>query len=133
MLSRYVRELGIMKDRDIIIPDFDKSSFIMPFQMEDTAICDEIIKYYENDVYYKHEGYSIGNDLESGKKSTDVNVFYTCNHPAIVQYRAMLFDFCKTYFSWYEVEMTALRKITSEIKKPMNPARRAAAPPETIS
>ena len=98
----------MMKDTNIIIPDFDKSSFIMPFQMEDTAICDEIIKYYENDVYYKHEGYSIGNDLESGKKSTDVNVFYTCNHPAIVQYRAMLFDFCKTYFSWYEVEMTAL-------------------------
>ena len=99
------QRLGIMKERDIIIPEFDASTFVMPFQMKDTNICDDIIKYYENDVYYKHEGYSSSGD---GKKSTDVNVFFTCNHPAIVEYRNMISDFCRTYFEWYDVDMSAL-------------------------
>ena len=41
---------------EIEIPEFDKSTFIMPFQMKDTSICDDLIKFYENDVYYKHPG-----------------------------------------------------------------------------
>ena len=95
-----------MKDRDIIIPDFDASTFVMPFEMKDTDICDDIIKYYENDVYYKHKGYSVGEG--EGKKSTDVNVFYTCNHPAIIEYKNMIADFVRTYFEWYNIDMSAL-------------------------
>ena len=51
-------------------------------------MCDDLIKFYENDVYYKHPGGTIGDDLFNynglGKKSTDVNVFPTCTDPAMI-------------------------------------------------
>lgn len=99
------------KEIEIEIPEFDRSSMIMPFQMKDTSICDDLIKFYENDVYYKHPGGTIGDDPNYnglGKKSTDVNVFPTCTDPMIDRYKGMLVDFCITYFNFYEISMAKL-------------------------
>ena len=99
------------KEIEIEVPEFDKSTFIMPFQMKDTSICDDLIKFYENDVYYKHPGGTIGDDPNDdglGKKSTDVNVFPTCNDPMIEKYRNMIADFGSTYFNFYEINISKL-------------------------
>ena len=101
------QRLGIMKEETIFIPKFDKSSFIMPFEMENTEICDELIKFHKDEIYYKHPGETQGND-DGAKKSTDVNVFPTCNHPAIIRYVETLYDFCKTYFDYYNINMSPL-------------------------
>ena len=102
------QRLGIMKQAEITIPEFDDYTFVMPFQMENTSICDELIKFHKDEIYYKHPGTSLGGEYPNAKKSTDVNVWPTCSHPTIETYKHILFDFCTTYFNYYDVNMGKL-------------------------
>ena len=58
------------------------SDFIHSIQMEDTSLCDDLLKYYGNNAEYKHRGLSDGGD----KKSTDVVVWPNSSDPSILRY-----------------------------------------------
>ena len=50
--------------------------------MEDTSLCDDMLKYYSNNAEYKQRGLSDGGD----KKSTDVVVWPNSSDPSILKY-----------------------------------------------
>ena len=72
--------------------------FIHMIQMEDTSLCDDMLKYYDNHVEYKQRGHSDGGD----KKSTDVVVWPNSSDPTILKYLNFLGSCVEDYRKEYD-------------------------------
>jgi len=74
------------------------SDFIHMIQMEDTSLCDDMLKYYDNSVEYKQRGLSDSGD----KESTDVVVWPNSSNTTILKYLNFLGSCVESYRKEYD-------------------------------
>ncbi len=84
-------------------------NFIFTFNLGDVSLCDDLIKYYENNTEYKKQGIAGTGVDESVKKSTDVTVYPDNANPVIQKYQEYVMKGFNAYCDIYKFYSSSIK------------------------